>query len=51
MILAYIHNYLKSVVRFLILDTYHLTLCIYMNKDVMICGYFSKAKGFWKQKN
>jgi len=51
MLLAYICNYLKSVVRFLILDAYHLALYIYLNKDVMICGYFSKPKGFCKQKN
>jgi len=51
MLLAYICNYLKSNVRFLILDTYLLALCIYVNKYVMICGYFSKPKGFCKQKN
>jgi hypothetical protein len=44
--------YLKSVLRyeFLILDTYHSDVCIYVGKDVGIRGYFSKPKGAREQK-
>jgi hypothetical protein len=53
MLLVCIRSYLKSLLRykFLILDTYHQELYIYVSKDVRIRGYFSKPKGISEQKS
>jgi hypothetical protein len=54
MLQACIRNLLKSVLRYTFLicvtphpDTVHVA---YVNKDVGICGYFSKPKGVREQK-
>ena len=50
--LACIRSYLKSVLRntFLIWDTYHPDVYVYVSNDVGIRGYFSKPNGFCEQK-
>jgi len=47
-----IHSYLKSILGniFLIRDTYHPDICVYVSNDMGIRGYFWKSKGFREQK-
>jgi hypothetical protein len=52
MLLVFIRDYLKSVLRYevLILDTYHQD-GIHTSKDVRIRSYFSRTEGVYKQKS